>query len=104
MYESADKIICKHFDLQITKNTLISGNQKQQAVESTFNIEFNKTGLVLELNKILDDCCTISKTQAKPKTLAQMTEAIWRKCKIDNKSLELKIDQIVLGKMKGYSQ
>lgn len=104
MYENTDKIICKHFDLRITKIFLTFGNQKQQAVDSTFNIEFNKSGLVLGLNKILDDCCTaITKPQAKPKTLAQMTEAVWRKCKIDNKSLEFENGQIVLGKMKGYS-
>lgn len=104
MYKNAEEIISKSFDLRITDDCLHFGKQKQRIVDSTLNIEFsNKSELKLKLNKILDDCCTISKPLVKPKSLAQLTEAAWRKCKLDNKTLELENGQIVLGKMRGYS-
>lgn len=89
-----------NIDINIHNNKIGVGN-KTVCLTGTHSANIE---LKVNWNEMLIECCTLAQPYVtKPKTLTQLINTAWRKCKIANKGMELVPGQIVLAKMKGYS-
>lgn len=95
-------VIEHNVDIKIRKNILSIGQNKikfDSVVENQIGIS-----LSIKLDGAIVECCTIDQP-VKPnasKTLNQLIESAWRRCKQGSKHEAFSDSQIVFAKMKGY--
>lgn len=87
-------------DIKIRKNVL-SIEQNAISVKPNENINI---GLSIHLQDVIVECCTVERPikMSNPKTLTQIIEEMWRKCKQTQSGFQIAENQIVLAKMKSY--
>lgn len=99
IYSKSDQIIVKNFSLKITDNTLELGDTTKKSHTGTFNISIRK-----RLSELVMEHCEVLPKFSTVKSLNQLIEGAWRSNKkgfLHSERL-LKVDDIVIAKMRGY--
>lgn len=89
--------------IKIHKGTVSVGKKSRKLGEAeTINIGISVHS---NSNEAIVEYCTVERPVKvdKPKTLNQLIDLEWRKCKADNKSDQFTVGQIVMAKMKGWT-